>query len=355
MADATTPSLEDVVARIGHANEFARAEALRSLDAKTKPRGSLGRLEELAAQIAAIRGDVPRTLRPAIVVAAGDHGVAAHGVSAYPQEVTAQMVENIAGGGAAVSVLARAFRAGLVVVDAGVAVDVRAPNVVPLRFGAGTHDMTRGPALERAQAERAVVGGIELAEQLAADCVDVVVLGEMGIGNTTAASALTAALLDRDPASVCGRGTGLDEEGLARKCAAVATALDVNRPRASDPLGVLAAVGGFEIAVLVGVALGAAAARIVVVLDGFISSAAGLVAARLAPAAAGTFIAAHRSAEPGHQLVLDALELEPVLDLRLRLGEGTGAALVLPLLRAAVALFHEMATFADAGVTDAGR
>jgi nicotinate-nucleotide--dimethylbenzimidazole phosphoribosyltransferase len=215
--------------------------------------------------------------------------------------------------------------------------------------------MAEGPAMTRAQALQAAASGIELAAELAGQRVGVVALGEMGIANTTSASALCAALLPADPASVCGRGTGLDEEGLRRKRAAVRRALDVNRPDPSDPLGVLAALGGFEIAFLVGLALGAAAEGLVVLLDGFITGAAALVAARLAPPVTESFVAAHLSPEPGHRLVLEALGLRPLLDLGMRLGEATGAALAIPIVRAALALLSDMATFDEAGVSDAGR
>jgi nicotinate-nucleotide--dimethylbenzimidazole phosphoribosyltransferase len=309
--------------------------ARHALDAKTKPRGSLGRLEELAVRIAAITGELdPRPLRPVIVVAASDHGVAAEGVSAYPQEVTRQMLANFTGGGAAVSVLAREAGATVDVVDVGV--------------GRPTANIAVGPAMERGEAEGLVERGVRHA-------LDgrVVALGEMGIGNSTVASALVARLLSLEPELVCGRGTGLDAEGVAHKVDVVRRALAVNE--ATEPMDVLAALGGREIAFLAGIAIGAARRGQVVLLDGFISSTAALAAARLEPAAQEAMIAAHRSPEPGHALVLDALGLEPLLDLRLRLGEGSGAALALPLLQAAVAILADMATFESAGVTDAGR
>jgi nicotinate-nucleotide--dimethylbenzimidazole phosphoribosyltransferase len=345
--------VNELLARIHPVDEAVRVAAERQLDAKTKPRQSLGRLEQLAAQIAAVRGFVPAGLEAAIVVAAGDHGVAAEGISAYPQEVTAQMVLNFAGGGAAINVLARQAGARLIVVDAGVTVPVAHELVRPLRLGAGTANFAEGPAMSVELAAAAVLAGAALADELAE--LDAIGLGEMGIGNTTSASALVAALLGLEPAAACGRGTGLDDEGVARKVATVERALAVNGVDPSDPLAVLAALGGFEIAVLVGVALGCAANRVVCVLDGFITGAAALVAARLAPAATGAMITSHRSTEPGHAIVLEALGLEPVLDLGLRLGEGSGAALALPILRSSVAILNEMATFADAGVTDAGR
>jgi nicotinate-nucleotide--dimethylbenzimidazole phosphoribosyltransferase len=323
-------------------------EAKRAYDAKTKPRGSLGRLEELGCRLAAIRGFVPRSLEAAIVVAAADHGVARESVSAYPQEVTAQMVANFAAGGAAVNVLSRQAEARLILVDAGLAVPFEHSAVRSVRLGSGTASLVAGPAMTAEQARRGLEAGRELADELRA--VDVVALGDMGIGNTTSASALTAALLGVEPALVCGRGTGLDDDGVARKVAAVQRALEANR--GADPL---AALGGFELVFLAGLALGCAANRTAVLLDGFITSAAALAAARIDAAVLDVLIASHRSPEPGHTLVLEALGLLPLLDLELRLGEGSGAALALPLLRAAVAILEEMATFDDAGVTDTGR
>ena len=325
-------------------------DARRAYDGKTKPRRSLGRLEELGVRLAEIRGFVPDSLEAAVVVAAGDHGVAAEGVSAYPSEVTAQMVLNFASGGAAINVLARQAGARLVLVDAGVAVPVDTPGVRELRLGPGTASFTSGPAMTDDQASRGLEAGAALVDELG---VDVVGLGEMGIGNTTSASAITAALLDVPPEWVCGRGTGVDDAGLARKVDAVRRGLAANPAR--EPLSVLAGLGGFEIAVLAGVVLGCARNRAVALLDGFITTAAALVAVRLEPGVGDVLIASHLSPEPGHALLLDALQLRPLLDLELRLGEGSGAALALPLLRSAVAILAEMATFEDAGVTDAGR
>jgi len=255
--------------------------------------------------------------------------------------VTAQMVANFAAGGAAINVLARESGVRLEVVDAGV--------------GTPTRNITLGPAMSRAAAEERVEQGSALARQLAGEGIGLIGVGEMGIGNSTAAAALAAALLPAAPAAVCGRGTGLDDEGLARKVDAVTRALGVNRVDRSDALGVLAALGGFEIAVLAGAMLGCRVERIPVVLDGFITGAAALVAAGLEPGVVDALIAGHRSPEPGHALVLDELGLEPLLDLRLRLGEGTGAALALPIVRSALALLNDMASFDEAGVTDAGR
>jgi nicotinate-nucleotide--dimethylbenzimidazole phosphoribosyltransferase len=341
---------------IGPVDEEARAAALSELDRKTKPRGSLGRLETLAAQIAAIRGTAsPEPLRSAIVVAAADHGIAAEGVSAYPQEVTRQMLGTFASGGAAIAVLARTVGAQLVVVDAGVVEPFRHPSVRDLRLGPGTANAAIGPAMTTSVAAEALERGRALARELTSDGVTAVALGDMGIGNTTSTAAVACALLGREARSMCGAGTGLDAGGIERKASVVERMLAVNAPDPHDPLGVLAAVGGFELGVLAGVGLGAAGEGAVVVLDGFITGAAALVATRLDPALAGYLVAAHRSPEPGHAPILDALGLEPLLDLGLRLGEGSGAALALPLLEAARAILVEMATFETAGVTDTGR
>jgi nicotinate-nucleotide--dimethylbenzimidazole phosphoribosyltransferase len=337
-----TRTLDQVVAEIRPGDEGAEVAARRALDAKTKPRGSLGALEELAARLAAIRGTAnPARLRSAVVVAAADHGVTHEGVSAYPQEVTRQMLANFDEGGAAVCVLARAAGAELQVVDVGV--------------GRPTQNIAKGPAMSVDDAVERVEQGIVLADDLAANEIGVVAVGEMGIGNSTVAAALTAALLDIAPAETVGPGTGLDDHGIRHKVEVVERALRASRVDRSDPVGTLAALGGFELAFLCGLMLGCAANRVVVVLDGFITGAAALVAARVAPAATDSMVAAHVSPEPGHKLVLDELGLVPLLDLGLRLGEGSGAALALPLVDAALAILDEMATFAAAGVTDSGR
>jgi nicotinate-nucleotide--dimethylbenzimidazole phosphoribosyltransferase len=348
-------TLEQLLAGIRPVDAEAGRAAQAALDAKTKPRGSLGELEALACRIAAARGTgSPGRLSAALVLAAGDHGYAQHGVSAYPREVTGQMLAAFARGGAAIDVLARETGLRLVVVDAGVVDPVVHPEIRQLRLGAGTADATAGPAMSREDAVAGVLAGAAIAGELAADGCSILALGDMGIGNTTAAAALSAVLLPAEPEAVCGRGTGVDDDGLRRKIEAVRSALAVNRPDAADPAGVLAAVGGFELAVLAGVCLGGAAARCVVLLDGFVTGATALVAARLAPDAAGYTVASHRSPEPGHALGLDALGLRPLLDLGLRLGEGSGAALALPLVSATLAILADMATFESAGVTDAG-
>jgi nicotinate-nucleotide--dimethylbenzimidazole phosphoribosyltransferase len=348
--------LEETLARVVPVDPRIGERTAARLDEKTKPQKSLGRLEELACRVAEARGqEAPPLPRKAIVVMGADHGVAAEGVSAYPQEVTAQMLLNFARGGAAINVLARHAGAEVIVVDMG----VRAPCPTGLgirdgRIGPGTQSITRGPAMRRDEAIRAIEVGIGIASELAEAGVTLIGIGEMGIGNTTSASALTAALLALPPEEVTGRGTGVDDAGLARKLAAIRRGLEVNRPSLGDVIGTLAALGGFEIAGLVGVALGAAARRVPVVVDGFIASVAALVALRLTPALAGYLIASHASVEVGHRAVFRALGQAPLLDLDMRLGEGTGAALAMGLVDASLRVLHEMATFASAGVSDAG-
>jgi nicotinate-nucleotide--dimethylbenzimidazole phosphoribosyltransferase len=329
-------------------------EAQARLDALTKPPGSLGRLEELARAIAEMTGRCPPAVRqPVIVTLAADHGVVAEGVSAYPQVVTAQMLQNFLAGGAAVNVLARQAGAGVVVADLGVASPVGdRPGLVRRAIAPGTGNIARGPAMTRAQAAQAVEIGATLAADEVARGADLLATGEMGIANTTAAAAVVAALTGAPPEAVTGRGTGIDQDRWRLKVDVVARALAVNRPDPGDPLGVLARVGGFEIAGLAGVVLGGAARSVPVVLDGFIAGVAALAAARLAPEARHYLIAAHRSVEPGHAIVLEALGLTPYLDLKLRLGEGTGAALAIGLARAACAVMAEMATFKSAGVSE---
>lgn len=345
--------LAATVARIPGLDRAAMAAAAARHDQLTKPPGSLGRLERLAIQVAGISGrPLPSVERKAIVVMAGDHGVAARGVSAYPSEVTRQMVLNFLRGGAAINVLARAAGARVVVVDMGVAGDLPPqPELLDRKIVRGTRDLTREAAMSEAETLRAIEAGIAVLEEQAALGLDLVAPGEMGIGNTTAASALVAALTRTPAAQVTGRGTGLDDAAHARKVALIEEALALHRPDPDDPLAALAALGGAEIAGLTGLILAAAARRIPVVIDGFISGAAALVAAELAPAVRDHLIAAHRSVEPGHRALLDHLGLEPLLDLDLRLGEGSGAALAMHLIDDACRLLREMATFGEAGVS----
>lgn len=348
--------VNEVCARIVRVDPAIAAATQRALDAKTKPRRSLGRLEDLACQVAAIRGGPPSVpLTKAIVVMGADHGVAEEGVSAYPQAVTAQMMLNFARGGAAINVLARQAGARLVVADLGVVEPLSgAPEIRRHRIGPGTANFAREPAMARASAVEAIQIGVDLAEELAGDGVDLLGIGDMGIGNTTASSALAAVFTATSPEEVTGRGTGIDDARLRRKIDVIRRGIEVNRPDPSDPLDVLSRLGGFEIAGLAGVVLGGALARVPVIMDGFIASTAALCAVRLAPAAAGYLIASHRSVEAGHRVVLQAIGARPLLDLDLRLGEGTGAALAMGLVEAAVRLLVEMATFAGAGVSDPG-
>jgi nicotinate-nucleotide--dimethylbenzimidazole phosphoribosyltransferase len=320
----------------------------------TKPQGSLGQLEELVVRLAGIaRRPHPRFPRKAVIVLAADHGVATEGVSAYPQSVTAQMVQNFLTGGAAINVLARRAEARVVVADLGIAVDVPVhPNLVRKKIAYGTRSMTKGAAMSLQEALAAMAAGIEIVKDEAAKGLDLVAIGEMGIGNTTAASAIVAAITGRPVADVTGRGTGIDEQGWQRKVAIIEQALAVNRPHPSDPVDVLAKVGGYEIAGLVGVILGAASLHLPVVVDGFISGAAALITTELCPAVRPYLIAAHTSVEIGHRVLLERMELASLLNLNLRLGEGTGAALALHLIDDAVALLDEMATFAEAGVAE---
>ena len=324
-------------------------------DSLTKPQGSLGRLEELSIQMAGITGQTrPRIERKVIITMVGDHGVTAEGISAYPSEVTAQMVCNFLRGGAAINVLARHVGARVVVVDIGVAQELEPhPDLLSRKVALGTGNMACGPAMSREEALRAVEVGIEVVEGELPEGVDIVGTGDMGIGNTTASSAVVAALTGAPVAQVTGRGTGISDKQLGHKVEVIKRALMANQPDPHDPLDVLAKVGGFEIGGIAGVILGAAARRIPVVLDGFISGAAALIAVGLAPQVRGYLIAAHQSVEVGHHLVLERLGLDPLLDFNLRLGEGTGAALGICLVEAAVKILTEMATFTEAGVAQA--
>jgi nicotinate-nucleotide--dimethylbenzimidazole phosphoribosyltransferase len=334
-------------------DERARAEAAAHHGRLTKPAGALGRLEDLAIWAAGVRRHPrPKLQRSVIVLAAADHGVATRGVSAYPPDVTAQMLANFIAGGAAVNVLASHAGAEVHVVDAGVrnSAPDAAAHVAKLREG--SDDMARGPAMSRDEAAALVERGIACAREHCAGA-DAVGLGDMGIGNTTTAAALTSALTGAAPAQTVGRGTGVDDARYALKLGAVRDALALHAPSGADPLGALACVGGCEIAFLAGVAIGSAAASLPVVLDGYPTTAAALVATALSPGVADYLLAGHVSAEPGHRIALAQLGLEPLLDLRMRLGEGTGAALALSLLRAALRIPHEMATFASAGVSTA--
>lgn len=320
----------------------------------TKPPGSLGRLEEIANRCAAIRESFALTAsRPRIVLFAADHGVCAEGVSAYPQAVTAQMVSNFLRGGAAINALARAGGIELKVVDVGVATPLPlSSELISRRAAAGTRNFCEGPAMTQVEMNAVLETGIELAFDSARAGCDLLGFGEMGIGNTTSASAIAASLAGEPAEAVIGCGAGADDACMARKRSAIQRALALHANSLQDPLGILRCIGGLEIAAMCGFCLGATARRVPVVTDGFIATAAAALAVRLCPASAGYLFASHRSTEPGHAHFLAILEQEPLLDLGMRLGEGTGAALAIKLIQAAVAAFTQMATFATAGVSN---
>ncbi len=331
----------------------AREQARERQQQLTKPAGSMGRLENIAIQMAAITHNVlPTIQRKAVIVMAADHGVTAEGVSAYPSAVTPQMVLNFLHGGAAINALARQANAEVVVVDIGVAEELQHPNLLSRKIAAGTANMAQGPAMTQAQAEAAIEVGRAIATSLIEQDVDLIATGEMGIGNTTASSAITAALTGVPVALVTGRGTGIDDAQLAHKVAIIEKAIALNKPDTTQPLDVLAKVGGLEIAGLVGVILAAAEHGVPVVLDGFISSAAALVSVKLVPAVRDYLFAGHVSVERGHHTILEHLKLAPILDLELRLGEGTGAVLATNIIDAALRVHREMATFSEAGVSE---
>lgn len=329
------------------------AEAQARWDALTKPQGSLGQLEEIVKQYVAIVENLkPQITKKIIFVFAADHGVAAEGVSAYAQEVTAQMVYNFLAGGAGINVLARYIGAKVVVVDIGVDHDFGdIPGLVNLKVARGTRNIAAGPAMTRAEAEQAISFGLDMADLAQKEKADLVGTGDMGIGNTTPSSAILAALTGLPAEKVTYRGTGIDDHSLQRKIQVVQKALMVNRPDAQDPLDVLAKVGGLEIAGIAGLIIGCAFHRIPIVVDGFISTAGAMIACALNPLIKKYIFAAHESAEIGHRFMWKELEAQPILNLSLRLGEGTGAALAMGIIEAALKLYKEMATFAEAGVS----
>ncbi|WP_229073010.1 nicotinate-nucleotide--dimethylbenzimidazole phosphoribosyltransferase [Actinoplanes sp. DH11] len=348
-------TLETTLAAIRPADEQALAAARELQGRLTKPAGSLGDLEELSVRLAGLAGICPPPLpAPATVaVFAGDHGVHARGVSPWPQEVTAQMVANFVAGGAVVNAFARQAGADVMVIDVGVSIPLHGgANLLDANIRRGTRDMTVEPALTREEALAAVEVGIAVAAQLVESGAKCLLTGDMGIANTTPAAALIAAFTGADAATVTGRGTGIDDATLMRKTEVVAAALARHRPDPADPLGVLATVGGLEHAALAGFILGAAARRVPVIVDGVIAASAAVAAAAFAPDAVAAMVAGHRSPEPGASVVLAHLGLTPLLDLGMRLGEGSGAVLALPVVAAAVRVLHEVATFDAAGVSE---
>ena len=347
--------LADVLAAIVPPDAEAMAAARERQDRMTKPRGSLGALEEVSVRLAGLAGRCPPPLpEPACVaVFAADHGVHAQGVTPWPQEVTAQMVANFLAGGAVVNAFAAQAGAEVTVIDVGVAAHLEAAGgLLSRKIAPGTADFTQGPAMTRDQAAAAIATGADIAADLAAAGHRCLVTGDMGIANTTASAALICAFTGADPADATGRGTGIDAATYARKIDVVCRGLDRHRPDPADPVGVLAAFGGFEHAALAGFILGAAALRVPVILDGVIAGAAALAAVTLAPDAVAACFAGHRSAEPGHAVTLSYLGLRPLVDLGLRLGEGTGALLALPLVQSAARALRDVATFDSAGVAE---
>ncbi len=347
--------LQKLLDGIRHVDEDWLERAQRRLDVLTKPRGSLGRLEEIARRYAAIKEDLTPSVRKKVIFTfAGDHGVVEEGVSAYPGRVTVQMVLNMLAGGAGVNALARHAGAEVVVVDMGVHHDFEpTPGLVVRKVGYGTRNFTKGPAMTRADALRSIQVGIDLAGEYAKEGMDVAGTGEMGIGNTTPSSAILSVLTGIPADEVTGRGTGIDDRTLRVKSAAIEKAIAVNHPDPGDPIDVLAKVGGFEIGGIAGLVIGCAARRIPVVVDGFISTAGALIATRMNPIIGEYLFYAHLSAETGHRQMLEATGHRPLLDLGMRLGEGTGAALAISIIEASVRVMNEMATFTSAGVDTA--
>jgi nicotinate-nucleotide--dimethylbenzimidazole phosphoribosyltransferase len=345
--------LQALVKAIKPLDEGAMNKARARMDILTKPQGSLGRMEELAVQLAGINGDFfPANSHKRVVVMAADHGITAEGISAYPSEVTAQMVANFTGGGAAINVLGRQADVEVRVVDMGVKVDSSLEGVKRVRVRPGTDNFLHRPAMSRLDALKAIAAGVECAAEAFEDGIKVLATGEMGIGNTTASSAVMSALTGYEPSLVVGRGTGLDDQKLLHKQQVVADALAKHSPDPADPLGVVSLVGGLEIAALTGLILGAAGRNIPVVVDGFISSTAALTAVKISPLTWHYLIPSHLSAESGHALLMDYLELKPYLNMDMRLGEGTGAVLGMHLVEAAARVTLEMATFEDASVSN---
>jgi nicotinate-nucleotide--dimethylbenzimidazole phosphoribosyltransferase len=349
------PTLEEVIGQITPLPASFVLQARTHLNSLTKPLGSLGRLEDLAAQWFAVRRGVPiATLRKAVYVFAADHGITAEGVSAYPSEVTRQMVLNFLAGGAAINVLARLNHVQIHVVDVGVDADLSEhAGLLHCKVRRGSRNMLQEPAMTEEEVRAAILVGLTLAESAFNQGCDLIAVGEMGIGNTTAASVITAALTGVPPALVTGKGTGLDSAAYEHKCRVVAGVQHRHFGQTVGPLEILRCGGGLEIAAMTGMMLGAARRNIAVMMDGFISTAAAAIACGLAPATRDYLFAGHQSQEPGHRVLLAHLNLEPVLDLHMRLGEGSGGVLAMPVLEAAMRIYQEMATFASAGVSGA--
>jgi nicotinate-nucleotide--dimethylbenzimidazole phosphoribosyltransferase len=346
-------NIVSLVSSIQPLNHEKMEETQRHLDQLTKPPGSLGRLEALALQIAGIREDhAPVLSKKAVIVMAADHGVCEEGISAYPSEVTGQMVLNFCNGGAAVNVMARHASADVICVDIGVKETIEHEGLVVSKVKRGTANIAHGPAMSEDEALKAIWVGVDLVEKLVKEGYQLIATGEMGIGNTTASSAILSALTDVSVEDAVGRGTGIDDARWKHKQEVVKRSIAVNQPDSERPIEVLYKLGGLEIAGLVGVILGAAKYRVPVVIDGFISSAAALIASRIAPSALHYMISSHLSHEQGHKLMLEAIGLQPMMQMEMRLGEGTGAVLSFPVIDVALKLLREMATFSSAGVSN---
>jgi nicotinate-nucleotide--dimethylbenzimidazole phosphoribosyltransferase len=351
--------IKNTLGRIAPVKAEFEEMAQQRLDSLTKPQGSLGRLEEFARRVVAIAEDpLPLIERKVIFTFAGDHGVAAEGVSAYPKEVTPQMVINFFRGGAGINVLAKHARAEVAVVDIGVDFDFKNPDTqhaaafLAKKVVRGTGNMRKGPAMTRREAEECVEVGIGLADEYSEKGYGIFGTGDMGIANTTPSAAIAAVLTGRPVSEVTGRGTGITGSALQHKIRVIEDSITLNRPDARDPIDVLSKIGGAEIGGIAGLILGAAANRVPVVIDGFISTAGALIAHRFEPAVKDYMFAAHNSAEGGHKVMLEKIGLRPVLDLGMRLGEGTGAALAMLMIEAGLKIYREMATFGDAGVSE---
>jgi len=346
--------IEKIIKNISGINPEILRQAQERLNSLTKPLGSLGRLEELAKQICGITGKANPLLKNKVIFTlAADHGVTDEGISAYPKEVTAQMVYNFLSGGAGINVLARHVGAKVIVVDIGVAEDLKPdPKLIIRKIDYGTKNMAKGAAMTTEQAVKAIETGMDIFNDELKNGIDILGTGEMGIGNTTAASAITACFTNKPVEEITGRGAGLNDSGLKNKIDIIKKSLSLNKPDPSDPIDVLSKVGGFEIAGLVGIILAAASKKIPIVIDGFISTAAALVAFKIEPKVKDYMIAAHKSQEGGHKIILEHIGLRPLLDLDLRLGEGTGGALGIGLADAAIKILTQMATFKSANVSE---
>lgn len=355
VVQVTSELIKTTIERIKPPTVDAMEEARHLQGRLTKPAGSLGELEELSIRLAGLAGQCPPPLldKASLAIFAGDHGVHAQGVTPWPQEVTAQMVANFLAGGAAVNAFARQMNVAVTVVDVGVNADIEpATGLIMAKIRKGTRDMTAEMAMTRGEAEAAIEAGITVADQLIDEGATILLTGDMGIANTTASAALISAFCDRDPGMVTGYGTGIDTATHARKIEVIKSALALHKPSNDDPVGVLAAVGGLEHAAIAGFILGAAARRVPILLDGVIAAAGALAAQALAPECREAMVAGHRSVEPGATVALGKLDLAPLLELGMRLGEGTGAVLAYPIVAASVRVLHEMATFGDAGVSE---